>query len=117
MRNFIFFFGQTVKVRLPKMVYENENIIIAGVPVEGSLKWKYELTVMTEINVKDGEMIIRVWLLWDDGRRPGDEIGIYALPEDEIGAYVEYQDGTREKVTEGFTVSGFDSSAAGHKTF
>ena len=81
---------------LPKMVYENENIIIAGVPVEGSLKWKYELSVMTEINVKDGEMIIRVWLLWDDGRRPGDEIGIYALPEDEIGAYVEYQDGTRE---------------------
>ena len=41
--------------------------------------------------------VISVYLEWDDGKRSEPEIiRIYALPEDEIGAYKIREDGTKE---------------------
>ena len=81
---------------LPGTVYGREQIYMAGGSPEGDVLWKYHLTYAAEINRKGKEMIVRVWLIWDDGHRPDDDIAIYALPEDEIGAYVQYDDGTKE---------------------
>ena len=81
---------------LPGTVYGREQIYMAEGAPEGDVLWKYYLTYAAEINKKGTEMIVRVWLIWDDGHRPDDDIAIYALPEDEIGAYVQYDDGTKE---------------------
>ena len=41
-------------------------------------------------------MVITIYLIWDDGTRPLDELKVYALPEDEIGAYKLLDDGTKQ---------------------
>ena len=87
---------QTVAVTVsPKVIYGRDKIYSSDGPVEGSVKWKYELSAVGEINMKDGKMIVRIYLIWDDGSRP-EEIKVYALPEDEIGAYALRDNGTKE---------------------
>ena len=55
--------------------------------------WERDLDAIA----RAGFNTIRVWLVWDDGSRPADDgIAIYALPEDEIGAYWLRKDGTKE---------------------
>ncbi len=55
----------------------------------------YKLTAKAEINSKDGKTVITVYLIFNDRSEP-DEPVVYALPEDEIGAYVLRADGTKE---------------------
>jgi hypothetical protein len=44
-----------------------------------------------------GRNLITIYLKWDDGKRSEPErIKVYALPEDEIGAYTILKDGTKE---------------------
>ena len=44
-----------------------------------------------------GSKLITIYLKWDDGKRSEPErIKVYALPEDEIGAYTIRRDGTKE---------------------
>ena len=44
-----------------------------------------------------GSELITIYLKWDDGKRSEPErIKVYALPEDEIGAYTILKDGTKE---------------------
>ncbi|MBQ6481799.1 MAG: hypothetical protein IJI45_11835, partial [Anaerolineaceae bacterium] len=44
-----------------------------------------------------GRELITIYLKWDDGKRSEPErIKVYALPEDEIGAYTILKDGTKE---------------------
>ena len=88
---------------LPKVVYGQEDDIYSADDgmIEGRVLWKYALTAKAEINVKKDsgtnkeETVITVYLIWDDGSRP-EEIKVYALPEDEIGAYALRADGTKE---------------------
>ena len=56
---------------------------------------KYYLTGKAWVNNK-GE--IEILLIWTDERTsgPDDDIAVYSLPEDEIGAYVIYQNGEKE---------------------
>ncbi len=79
----------------PRVVYGRDKIYSSDGPVEGPVKWKYEISAAGEINEKDGKMIVQVYLIWDDGYRP-EVIKVYALPEDEIGAYALRADGTKE---------------------
>ena len=81
---------------LPKKVYGYEEIYSLDEPIEGMIKWQYALSAKAEINEKNGEIVITVYLIWDDGSRPADEPVVHALPEDEIGAYKLYADGTKE---------------------
>ena len=89
---------QSVTVSVsPRTVYGRDKIYSSDGPVEGPVKWKYELSGTGEINEKDGKMIVRVYLYWDDGKHAEPEvIKVYALPEDEIGAYKLKADGTKE---------------------
>ena len=48
-----------------------------------------------EINKRDEETVITVYLIWDSGYRPEEPV-VYILPEDEIGAYKLLPDGSRE---------------------
>ena len=80
---------------LPKSYSCREEIYTADGPIPGPLK-TYELRTAAEINEKSGKMVITVYLVFDNGFRPDDLIGIYALPEDEIGAYWMRPDGTKE---------------------
>ena len=44
-----------------------------------------------------GSELITIYLKWDDGKRSEPErIKVYALPEDEMGAYTILKDGTKE---------------------
>lgn len=56
---------------------------------------KYKLSAKAEINTQDGDTIILVYLIFKDRSVP-DEPVVYALPEDEIGAYALRADGTKE---------------------
>ena len=80
---------------LPKSVFGRDKIYWTEGPVEGPVKWKYDLIAKGEINEKDKKIVVTVYLIFDDGSRP-DEIKVYALPEDEIGAYRLNDDGTKE---------------------
>ena len=80
---------------LPKSIYGSDKIYSTEGPVEGPVKWKYELIARGEINEKDKKIVVTVYLIFDDGSRP-DEIKVYALPEDEVGAYRLNDDGTKE---------------------
>ncbi|MBQ6482155.1 MAG: InlB B-repeat-containing protein [Anaerolineaceae bacterium] len=80
---------------IPSTVTDKEIIYDADESPEVMTKWKYKLDTRSEINKKSNDIIIRIYLIWDDGSRP-DEIAVYALPEDEIGAYAILQDGTKE---------------------
>ena len=55
---------------------------------------RYALSVREARFGRSGEIL--VYLLWDDGSRPVEEIRVVALPEDEIGAYQLRADGTKE---------------------
>ena len=80
---------------LPKSVTGRDQIYSSEGPVEGPVKWKYELIAKGEINEKDGKIVVTVYLIWDNGSRP-EEVRVVALPEDEIGAYKLRPDGTKE---------------------
>ena len=85
-----------VKVEgLPLSIFEQGVIYSTDAVINGPIKWKYALSTHAEINEKNGIIVITVYLIFDDGSRP-DEIAVYALPEDEIGAYAILQDGTKE---------------------
>ena len=88
---------QTVTVSVtPKAVVGQDTIHTDEGDVKGPVKWKYELSAKGEINEVDGKgMIVRIYLIWDDGSRP-EVLKVYALPEDEIGAYRLNDDGTKE---------------------
>ena len=87
---------QSVTVSVsPKTVFGRDKIYSSEGPVEGPVKWKYELSAKGELNVKDGKIIVRIYLFWDNGSRP-EEVRVVALPEDEIGAYKLRPDGTKE---------------------
>ena len=60
-------------------------------------KPKIRLTAKAEINIKSGKPVITVYLIFD-GRIQSkyEEAVVYALPEDEIGAYWLRKDGTKE---------------------
>ena len=55
---------------------------------------KYTLSVHDVNLLPDGKLLI--YLKWDDGAHPAEEPKVYALPEDEIGAYTLRKDGTKE---------------------
>ena len=57
-------------------------------------KPKYKLTAKAEVNEKDGETVITVYLIFANPAPP--EPVVYPLPEDEIGAYTILKDGTKE---------------------
>ena len=58
---------------------------------------KIKLTAKAEINEKDGEIVITVYLIFDGRIQPKyEEPVVYPLPEDEIGAYWLKKDGTKE---------------------
>ena len=88
---------QTVIVEVtPKTVYKQGEIYSGDEPVEGPVEWKYDISGKGEINIVDGEPVVRIYLIWDNGSIPVEEIKVYALPEDEIGAYRLNDDGTKE---------------------
>ena len=58
------------------------------------IKNQYTVSVYEVRPYKNGT--ITVYLLWDDGSSPVEEIRVVALPEDEIGAYSLRADGTKE---------------------
>ena len=85
-----------VKVEgLPLVVFEQGVNYSTDAVINGPIKWKYALSTQAETNEKNGKIVVTVYLIFDDGNRP-DEIAVYALPEDEIGAYAILQDGTKE---------------------
>ena len=55
---------------------------------------KYRLTAKAEVNKKGKETLITVYLIFENPAPP--EPIVYALPEDEIGAYTILKDGTKE---------------------
>ena len=79
----------------PKTVVGQDTIHTEEGDIKGPVKWKYELSAKGEINEVDGKMIVRIYLIWDNGSRP-EPIRVVALPEDEIGAYRLNDDGTKE---------------------
>ena len=82
---------------LPETVSGTEDIYIAEESANTSLrKYKYSLSAKGEINEKDGVIVIRIYLIWDDGSRPEEEIRVVGLPEDEIGAYAIELDGRKQ---------------------
>lgn len=68
-----------------------------GLPVK-----KYKVTVVDIVPKDDADqkVFLQIKLRWDDGSGNGGQqpemIAVYALPEDEIGAYVLNPDGTKE---------------------
>lgn len=87
----------TVTVKgLPASVSSRGQIYSGTGSVEGPVEWKYSISVKGEINESDGKMVVRVYLIWDDGSRPVESVRVVALPEDEIGAYALRGDGTKE---------------------
>ncbi len=89
----------------------DSRIVITGLPKEvigygpevydaasGStvrpVRHRYALSVREARFTKSGEIL--VYLLWDDGSHPAEEVRAVPLPEDEIGAYHLLQDGTKE---------------------
>ena len=80
---------------LPKSIFGRDKIYWTEGPVEGPVKWKYDLIAKGEINEKDKKIVVTVYLIFDDGSRP-EALKVYALPEDEIGAYKLRADGTKE---------------------
>ena len=81
---------------LPKEVpgYGEEVYDAAAGATERPALHKYTLSIREARFSKSGEIL--VYLLWDDGSRPVEEIRVVALPEDEIGAYQLRPDGTKE---------------------
>ena len=81
----------------PKTVRGKE--IYGDPPIPGKT---YTLTVTSLAPTKGKKeegYCLKAMMKWDDGTRPhnpDDDIAIYALPEDEIGAYVILKDGTKE---------------------
>ena len=64
---------------------------------EAADKAKVKLSSKAEINKKDGEIVITVYLIFDGRILPKyEEPVVYPLPEDEIGAYALLKDGTKE---------------------
>lgn len=88
-------YAVTVK-GLPSSVSSRGQIYSSTGPVEGPVEWKYSISVKGEINESDGKMVVRIYLIWDDGSVPVEQIRVVALPEDEIGAYKLREDGTKE---------------------
>ena len=77
---------------------EKYGVVIEGLPksVYGAppLKQRYILSAEAWISKEGG---IMVYLKWDDGKVSVPEvIKVYPLPEDEVGAYVILDDGTKE---------------------
>ena len=81
---------------LPKEVigYGPEIYDAAAGTTVRPVQHRYALSVREARFSKSGEILI--YLLWDDGSRPVEEIRVVALPEDEIGAYQLRPDGTKE---------------------
>ena len=81
---------------LPKEVigYGPEVYDAASGTTVRPVQHKYALSVRDARFSQSGEIL--VYLLWDDGSRPVEEIRVVALPEDEIGAYQLRPDGTKE---------------------
>ena len=81
---------------LPKEVigYGAEVYDAASGTTERPVQHRYALSVREARFGRSGEIL--VYLLWDDGSRPVEEIRVVALPEDEIGAYQLRADGTKE---------------------
>lgn len=57
---------------------------------------KYSLSAKAEINMKEGEPVITVYLIFTPPAPKIEEPVVYPLPEDEIGAYALRRDGTKE---------------------
>ncbi|MBQ6508401.1 MAG: hypothetical protein IJI07_02905, partial [Flexilinea sp.] len=81
---------------LPKEVigYGPEVYDAASGSTVRPVRHRYALSVREARFTKSGEIL--VYLLWDDGSRPVEEVRAVPLPEDEIGAYHLLQDGTKE---------------------
>ena len=73
------------------------TISVSGVPKTLNDSFgepKYKLSVKAEINSQDGKTVITVYLIFKDQSAPEEPV-VYALPEDEIGAYALNSDGTK----------------------
>ncbi|MBQ9388211.1 MAG: hypothetical protein IJU01_06100, partial [Lachnospiraceae bacterium] len=60
-------------------------------------KYTVSITSIAPATDDKGTFYLKILVMWDDGSRPAEEkIKVYALPEDEIGAYALKADGTKE---------------------
>lgn len=92
--------AMTRKVKVePSSVTGSEEIYNTDKRVNEKIEHQYNLEAATpSIDPADEETLV-ITLYWrevQDSDSDGDEIAVYALPEDEIGSYWLHQDGTKE---------------------